>query len=303
MDDIRKVRVMINPNSGPISALGRLYQQLEQDWNVDGIDLTYQISRSSEDGGAKARRAVADGVETMLVAGGDGMINSIGRELIDTDTSLGVIPTGSGNGFARHFDLPLNCRNAIEVLRTASARRIDVGTLNGMPFFVTASMAWDAALMEHFEKSPVRGILPYVLSAVYGYFDYEPQPVVVHFEDGESMRVERPLILTVANMTQYGGGAIIAPHAQADDGRLELVSISKSAANMLANLPHLFDGKFGEHPSVVTRKFSKLWIERERPAPIQLDGELLDAGRMIEIDVLPKALKVLVPAQPDKEGV
>lgn len=295
MDPVEKVRVMINPNSGPMSVLGRLYQVMERCWNVEGIDLTYQISRNAEDGRAKVRRAIADGVSTVLVAGGDGMVNTIGSELIGSDTALGVIPTGSGNGFARHFGIPLNCGDAAKDLLGADLRAIDVGTLNGRPFFVTASMAWDAALVEHFDNSPVRGVLPYVFSAVYGYFDYVPQAVEIEFDDGEGMRIDKPMILTVANMTQYGGGAIIAPKAEPDDGMLELVSIKKSAANIFANLPHLFDGKIGEHESVVTRRFSSLKITRRRAAPVQLDGELMDAPREIEVNVLPKALRVLVP--------
>jgi len=295
MESVRKVRVMINPNSGPISSLGRLYQVLERYWDVDGVDLSYQISRSEADGRDKVRRAVADGVDTVLVAGGDGMINSIGRELIGTDTALGVIPTGSGNGFARHFDIPLNYREAAAALKRAKPRGIDVGTVNGRPFFVTASMAWDAALVEHFERSPVRGILPYVFSAMYGYLEYEPQAVQIVLDSGESIQLDKPLILTVANMTQYGGGAIIAPQAQADDGLLELVAIGKSAANLIANLPHIFDGRLGEHDSVIKRKFARLRIERERAAPLQIDGELIEAAANVEVDILPRTLKVLVP--------
>jgi len=293
---------MINPNSGPMSVLGRLYQVLERHWNVEGIDLTYQISRSAEDGRAKVRRAIDDGVSTVLVAGGDGMVNSIGSELIDSDTALGVIPTGSGNGFARHFGIPLNCGEAVKALRDAELKTIDVGTLNDRPFFVTASMAWDAALVEHFANSPMRGVLPYVLSAVYGYFDYVPQAVEIEFDDGDSLKIEKPMILTVANMTQYGGGAIIAPNAEPDDGRLELVSITKSAANLFANLPHIFDGRIGEHESVDTRRFSSLKVMRGRPAPVQLDGELMDAPREIDVKVLPKALRVLVPKRKGSGG-
>ncbi len=295
MSDIRKVRVMINPSSGTVSAIGRLYQGLERDWNIEGIDLTYQVSRSAKDGREKAERAIADGVDTILVAGGDGMVNSIGSVMVGSETKLGVIPTGSGNGFARHFDIPLNCLNAIKTLKHAREVAIDVGTLNGKPFFVTASMAWDAALVEHFERSPVRGVIPYVFSGFYGYFDYVPQPVRIELDGGDVIDIQKPMILTVANLTQYGGGAKIAPRAQPDDGVLELVAMNKSAAGLLANLPHLFDGTLGENSSVITRSFSKMKIIRERAAPVQMDGELVEAAKDLEISLLPRALKVLVP--------
>jgi len=279
-----------------MSVLGRLYQVFEKNWNVEGVDLTYQISRSAEDGREKARRAIEDGVDTIFVAGGDGVVNSIGGVLVGSDTALAVIPTGSGNGFARHFGISLNCSEAIASYVNSERRAIDVGTVNGKPFFVTASMAWDAALVKHFEKSPMRGVLPYVFSAVYGYFEYVPQPVDLEFEDGEQLRFDKPLILTVANLTQYGGGAIIAPNAHADDGLLELVAIPKSAANVFSSLPHLFDGTLTDNKSVTTRSFSTLKVKREKPAPVQLDGELMDADADIEISLMPKTLNVLIPS-------
>lgn len=294
-DNIRKVRVMINPNSGPYQFMGRLYKALETYWNVPGIDLTYQISRSAEDGREKARRAVADNVDTIIVVGGDGMVNSIGPELIDSNTALAVIPAGSGNGFARHFNIPLGIDAAAASLREAHRRMIDVGMLNGVPFFVTASMAWDAALMKVFERMPMRGIFPYVFSAVYEYFDYRPQPVVLEFDDGEVMRLEDPMVLTAANMTEYGFGARIAPGAEPDDGLLELVYIPRNTPTVLSNIYRLFEGKIDQTKDVITRKFSRLVVKRPQPSPIQMDGEVRDGPAEIKLSVRKRALNVIVP--------
>ncbi|MFA7368515.1 MAG: acylglycerol kinase family protein, partial [Kiritimatiellales bacterium] len=171
-----KVRILINPNSGMGVALDRIHEALIKHWDLPGNDLSIQFSTSKEDGQDKARRAVEDGVGRLLVIGGDGMVNSIGSVLIGTDTALGVIPAGSGNGFARHFNIPLDLVKAAEALAAASVQRIDVGCADGRPFFVTCSLAWDAALVNIFEKSPVRGVLPYVGAGVYQFFDYTPQP-------------------------------------------------------------------------------------------------------------------------------
>lgn len=295
MSDFEKIRVMINPRSGPMSALSRLYQGFEKHWNVEGVNLTYQISRSAEDGRIKARAAVEEEVDTLFIAGGDGMINSIGSELVGTDTTLAVIPTGSGNGFARHFGISLNCVDAISSYVHAEKRAIDVAALNQRPFFVTASMAWDAALVEHFERAPMRGILPYIFSAVHGYLEYVPQPVDLLLDESENLHIEKPLILTVANMTQYGSGAIIAPRAQPDDGVLELVAISKGGTNLLTSLTKLFEGTLDSAKNVTTRRFSKLRVERQEPAPVQIDGELMETSANIEIGLLPESLNVLIP--------
>jgi len=292
----QKVLALINPKSGVRRSYSTVLDALQTHWDVDGRELHFQFSRSAEDGRDKVHRAIDQGVDTILVAGGDGMINSIGAAMMGSDIALGVIPTGSGNGFARHFDIPLQVNRAAEALSTADIKRIDVGHANGHPFFVTCSLAWDAALVKTFEKSPVRGVLPYVFSAAYGFLDYRPQDFEVQFPDGECVAAERPMVFTAANLTQFGGGAKIAPQARSDDGQLVLVTIAKKdSARCIANLPMLFRGKIDELEVVHTRTFTEILVRREHAAPIQVDGELLESGPDVEIKVEPKALNVLVP--------
>lgn len=294
---MRKVRVFINPKSGVSSAVGAVEKVLTRTWDVDGIALTYQISKDVEDGRRKTRRAIEEGVDTVLVVGGDGMVNSIGGELIGSSVALGVIPAGSGNGFARHFGIPLTPAAAARALKRAQRRAIDVGTVNGRPFFVTCSLAWDGALVRTFDRSPVRGVLPYVFAAAYEYLGYEPQPFTVSVDDQPPRAFPDPVVFTIANLTQYGGGARIAPSARADDGLLELVTVAqRDAAMVLPNLGKLFDGRIDTVPQVTTLHFSRMVVRRARPAPIQFDGELTDAPEEVDVRVLPKALTVLEPA-------
>jgi YegS/Rv2252/BmrU family lipid kinase len=271
-------------------------QTFDRYWEREGIELFYQFSHSKEDGIAKASRAVERGFDLVIVSGGDGTVSTISRILVGTDTVLGVIPTGSGNGFARHFGIPLTVTKAVRALATGNVRAIDVGLVNGDPFFVTCSMAWDAAIARTFEKSPVRGILPYIFAGVQEFFEYRPQNMSIELDDGETLDFRLPVIFTVANLTQYGGGAIIAPHAKENDGLLELVvGEKKDFALILANLHRLFDGSVHRIPRIVTRNFKTMTIRREKPDPIQVDGEVVDAPEVIEIGVRPLALKVLVP--------
>ena len=293
----REIRVLINPKSGFAQSLGATLKAIEAAWYAAGAEVVYQFSNDVADGVAKARRAVADGIETLLVAGGDGMINTIGAELVGTNTALGVIPAGSGNGFARHFNIPLQTDKAAAVLAQSVRTRIDVGTANGRPFFVTCSMAWDAALVRHFEKSPVRGIVPYVLAGAQGFLEFKPQPFRVLLDDREELSFADPMVFTVANLTQFGGGARIAPQACADDGHLELVVFSRQDfPKILPEMGRLFNGTLDRIPQVVTRKFRHLRVLRASAAELQLDGELVQAGTEVEVCVREKALNVLVPA-------
>jgi diacylglycerol kinase (ATP) len=296
-DERRAVRVLMNPKAGFASSLQSVIQAIGEHWDRPGIDLSFQLSRSIADGQEKTRRALGEGVDTIIVVGGDGMVNSIGSALVGSTVALGVIPTGSGNGFARHFGIPLKPELAAAELARAQRLRIDVGRANQRPFFVTCSMAWDAAIVRTFDKSPVRGILPYVFAAVYEFFDYERQPFDALVDGKEGYAFKDPLMFTVANLTQFGGQAQIAPDACPDDGLLELIVVErKDAPIVLANLPRLFNGTINQLTQVRTSKFHRLLVRRPRAAPIQMDGELVDAGPEIEVDMLPKALTVLVPS-------
>ena len=295
----RRVRVLLNPKSGTGFALNAIAGALEKHWAEAGVELTYQISRNKEDGQAKARHAVEEGVESVLVAGGDGMVNSIGSVLVGTDVALGVIPAGSGNGFARHFGIPLQPARAAAALVEARPQCIDVGVVEGHPFFVTCGMAADAQLVRHFERSPIRGILPYMFATAYEIFEYRPQNFRVVLDGGESFSFEHVLVFTVANLTQFGGGALIAPSALPDDGHLEMVVVLRQdIAGLLEGIPRLFGGTIDQLPGVITRRFQRLEVERQEPGAIQVDGELVEAPARVTVRIRRRALNVLVPAQP-----
>lgn len=296
MAGMRRIRVFINPKAGMWWSSTSLQQILQEHWDVPGSDLTYQYSKSAEDGKEKTLCAIRDGVDTILTVGGDGMVNSIGSVLVGTNVALGVIPAGSGNGFARHFGIPLSAERAVRALVDAERMTIDVGTANKRPFFVTCSMAWDAALVRTFEKSPVRGVLPYVFAAAFESLAYKPQPFEVVIDKTEQLIFDRPFVFTVANLTQYGGGAQVAPHARPDDGYLELVVLSRDdAPRALTQLPRLFDGTIEKVPGVITRRFKTLEVHRRESAAVQVDGELVEEPADVSVTVMPRALTVLVP--------
>lgn len=294
---LRRVRVLLNPNAGRSQSIEHVINAVNRFWSGPDVDLAFQFSNDVADGRAKVRRAVDDGVDTILVAGGDGIVNTIGAELVGSKVALGVIPTGSGNGFARHFGVPLHVVEAAEALATAERRLIDVGMANGRPFFVTCSMAADASLVKTFESFPFRGIVPYAFAAAYELFEYQPQTFRVLLDGKDEETFIHPLVFTVANLTQFGGGARIAPNARPDDGRLELVVIAKKdAARALASVGRLFDGTLDTLPGVTTLRFRHLAVYREKAAAIQVDGELENAGPDVDVTVHERALHVLVPA-------
>jgi diacylglycerol kinase (ATP) len=295
---MRKVRLLINTRSGVGQSFRALRTAVDRHFEKPGIDVSYQFTQSKEDGIAKAQRAVDELVDTVLVVGGDGTVSTVGRVLVNTPTMLGVIPAGSGNGFARHFGMDLRVAKAVEQMAGGTCQAIDVGVVNDVPFFVTCSMAWDAAIVRTFEKFPFRGILPYVFAGVQEFFEYKRQNMRVVFDDGEARDLKEPVILTIANLTQFGGGAVIAPRAKPDDGQLEFISaLQRDFALVLANLGRLFDGSIARIPQVYSRSATGMRVEREHAGPVQLDGELMDMDANVQVSVLPRALRVLVPGK------
>lgn len=291
---MNQVLVLINPKSG-IGGPYRYISAIEKVWDTPEHDVSFQFSQSAQDGADKARRAIDRGADTVLVVGGDGMVNTIGSVLVNTPVRLGVLPAGSGNGFARHFKIPMHPHDAATALYNGYTTAIDVGKVNDHLFFVTCSMAWDGALVETFEKYPFRGLVPYVLAGAQQLLEYRAQPFHVEI-DGEILTFKHPLIFTVANLSQFGSEVFVAPDAKADSGDLELVAIEKTNIPLVLSQVHRFIEKtFHHHPLVTNRHFKKMTVRRENNSPIQIDGEVLDAGRDVEVDVLPSALNVIIP--------
>jgi diacylglycerol kinase (ATP) len=300
MNGSSRVLVLINPRSGFGLSLTRIMGAVQEHWDCAERDIRYQFSRSAEDGRNKALRAIDEGVDTLLVAGGDGMVNTIGGALVGSEVALGVVPTGSGNGFARHFEIPLNPEEAVKSLVTAQRTRIDVGVCNDRPFFVTCSLAWDGALVESFNRSPVRGVLPYVFAGAYELFEYKPQTFFVTVDDGVEFPVENPMVFTAANLTQFGGGARIAPDAHPGDGLLDLIYVEKKdLAKVIPQFPKLFTGNLAFGTGINAVKFRRCRVRRDLPSPVQVDGELLGNSTEVTIQVLRGGLNVLVPRPPE----
>lgn len=300
-NDLSKIRVLVNPKSGVRWSFKAVQQAIDKTWGAPKRDITYQFTNDINDGVQKAQRAVQQGVDLLLVVGGDGTISNVGKVLVGTDVCLGTIPAGSGNGLARHFGIPLSPTRAVRALVDAQVKRIDVGLVNDRPFLITCSMAWDAAIVRSFDKMPVRGIVPYVFAGAYELLEYRPSEVELEFDEAEdSMVVSDPLVCTVANLSQYGGGAVIAPDAKPDDGLLELViARCQHAPLLIANIGKFLNGSITDIPEVISKRFRSLIAHRPSAGIIQVDGELVDSPADVRISVVEKAINVLVPQTTD----
>ncbi len=299
MPSFRKVRVFYNRRSGPgISRFQRVEESFERAWADVADEIGWYFPTTREDSRRKVRAALDDGADLVVAAGGDGTVSSIGVELAGTGVPLAVVPMGSGNGLARHFRQKLDAAEAVAQLAGGRVVPMDIARANGRPFLVSASVAWDADLVRAYDRLPMRGVGSYVLAGAMTLLDYAPQPLTVTVDGEEPFTIDDPLLFTVGNVSGWGGGALIDPASDASDGRLELVAGRKrDAARMLGDIAVVFSEGSRALPGAIHRSFAKMRVERPAPAPIQLDGERMDAEAAIEFTVDPGALRILVPAE------
>lgn len=163
---------------------------------------------------------VKKGYKKIVAVGGDGTVNEIASAIVNLDASLGIIPTGSGNGLAYHLGIPKRMNKAFEILNKGNTVKIDAGKLNENWFFCTCGVGFDARIGHKFAKNTKRGFLPYAKEVIKEFRQYRSKKYKF-FIDGEKF-VRRAFLITVANAGQYGNNAYIAPGAKIDDGLFDI---------------------------------------------------------------------------------
>ena len=294
----RKVRVFYNRRSGPgVSRFHRVEEAFAREWKDAAADLAWYFPSSREDSSRKVRAALDDDADCIVVCGGDGTVSSIGRELIGTGVPMGVVPLGSGNGLARHFGQDMDPAASVAQLARGAVRDLDVGYADDAPFLVSASVAWDAELVRAYDKMPMRGVGSYVLAGAVSFLDYASQPITATVDGAETFTIEDPFLFTIGNVSGWGGGALIDPSSDPSDGRMELVAgRQRDAPRMIADIASVFKTGTSSLPGAIRRSFRNLLVERPEARPIQLDGELVAAGRAVRFRVESGRMKLLVPS-------
>ena len=158
MTEKKKIIFVVNPISG---TQGKKAILKWIDERIDRSIYDYSIVRTEYAGHASiiAKEAARDGIDIVVAIGGDGTINEIGRSLVHTNTALGIIPCGSGNGLARHLRIPMEPKAAIEIINQGDKCCIDYGKINNIPFFCTCGVGFDAFVSLKFADSGKRGLL------------------------------------------------------------------------------------------------------------------------------------------------
>jgi len=249
-----------------------------------------------------AREAIDAGASLVIAWGGDGTINEVASELAFRDVSFGVIPSGSGNGLARELKIPCHVAQAFATAFAESERVIDAGEIEGRLFFNVAGVGLDARVAHEFAVTGLerRGFSRYIEIATQQLWSFRAGEYRI-VADGAATET-RALIIAVANGRQYGNGAVIAPDARIDDGRLDVIVVGeRSALRALTQMPSLFSGRIARVPGITMIPAHDVVITSPEPMIYHADGEPCVGGTSIHIRVRPRALRVRVP--PERGGV
>jgi YegS/Rv2252/BmrU family lipid kinase len=284
--------LLVNPSSGGGRALKRL-PRIEAVLDSRRVPFRIVRTRSLDDGVAKALRAVEAG-ELPVVVSGDGMVGAIGGAMAGAETPLGIVPVGRGNDLARVLGIPTEIEAAIEVVLAGNERAIDVGEANGRPFLGIASVGFDSdANRIANEARFVRGNLVYLYAALRTMAGWRSARFTIAIGE-ERSRLEGYDVV-VANNSCYGGGMYIAPDAELDDGKFDIVTIADMGKlRALYNLTKVFKGTHVRIPEVDVVRASRLQLSASRPFAVYADGEHL-TDLPADLRVIPRALRVLVP--------
>lgn len=283
--------MLINPISGTRDKKG-ICDFTTSRLKEAGIDIDIVHTQHKGHGAELARQAAQDCTDIVVVAGGDGTVNEVASALMHTDTALGIIPCGSGNGLARSLGIPMDFEGAVDIIARNRPYAIDCGIAEGLPFFCTFGVGFDAVVTEKFSTGKRRGKMQYVRSALLEFINFTPDNYAMEI-DGE-IYTEEALLIAVCNTAQYGNNAYIAPRASLSDGLLDVTVIRNGSIlhQAMAGIG-LLSGQIDRNRYVDTFKAQEVKIIRLKDGPAQIDGEPLNLGRKINIKCQPSCLKVL----------
>ena len=243
-----------------------------------------------------AAKKLAEGHDCLVAVGGDGTVNEVASALVNTTGKLGIIPSGSGNGLARHLHIPLQLALSVEIIRQHKIQVIDAGKVNGRYFFCTCGTGFDAKVGKKFARESKRGMRSYVRAIIHQYIIYSPKRYILKTEN-KKIKLNA-FMITFANSAQYGNNAYIAPNAIINDGLLDLCILRPFPKTSTLELGlRLFFKNIDQSPYLEAMRIKKASLKRKGKTKITLhfDGEPVKTRAKLKVKVIPDALQVMVP--------
>ena len=295
----KKIIFILNPISGTVSKAG-IPGLIEERLDKEKFDCRIAETKYAGHATELAQQAARQGIDIVVAVGGDGTVNEVGRALVNTKTAMGILPCGSGNGLARHLNLPMNLKKCIDILNDCDIHTLDYGLINRHPFFCTCGMGFDAFISMKFAEAGKRGPITYMQKILEEGLSYQPETYEI--EDEEGTRRYKAFLVSAANASQYGNNAYIAPQASMSDGLLDIIIMEPFD---LIEAPQvaieLFNKTLDKNLKIKTFRASHIHIHRKSEGIIHYDGDPVMADADVDISIVPKGINIVVNPTGNKD--
>ena len=288
---MKNIAFIVNPISGT-KAKNRVAKLIRELLDLQQFAPTVVVTEYAGHATQLAQQFAMEDYYAVVAVGGDGTINEVASGLIGTATALGIVPNGSGNGFARHLDISTRMNRAIEMLNNSEVINVDYGLVNDQPFFSTCGVGFDAVVAQDFSDS-TRGFKGYLQSIFKDFFQYKADTYQLK---GEGIDITTTAFLVnFANAGQWGYDAYIAPKASVQDGWLDVAIVSEFPMTAAASLAlSLFTKNIDEKLHMNTIRAKELTLTRTSEGPMHIDGTPVMMPAELHVKIVEEGLKVLV---------
>ena len=290
----KRVYAIINPISG-VGSKRKIPKMIEDICKLENCDLKILFTESIGHASELTQQALDAAADIIIAVGGDGTVNEIACAMMHSSSLLGIIPKGSGNGLARELHIPMDTKRALDNIFSGVITTIDGCKANEKIFFCTCGVGFDAAVSQKFAREKRRGSLTYIKNMVEEYLSYKPESYEL-LVDGTTIK-EKAFLIAVANASQYGNNAFIAPHANIQDGMMDITILAPFDFRYIAPLSiQLFTKQIDRNSKIKIIRGKSATIIRQKPGMMHLDGEPVMAACEVQINVIPSVLNVITPA-------
>jgi YegS/Rv2252/BmrU family lipid kinase len=286
-----RILFLVNPISGG-KRKEKLITKLKTLIQSEGVSAQVYLTSSRTDTIEKAAQAVHEKLHTVVAVGGDGTINDVASQLVGSQTALGIIPMGSGNGLSRELKIPFDLEKAFKLILRNRIKMIDTGMVNEKPFFNIAGIGFDAHIAGQFEEAQSRGLMGYLKLILQSYSSYVPERYTV--EIGNQSISQSAFVLAVCNGRQFGNNAWIGPNAKLDDGQLDITLVKSARWFQLPGIIWwMFLQKIDRSRQIDSYRSNEILVKRESEGLVNLDGEPIKMSRFLNFSLVSKSLKVI----------
>ena len=287
----KKITFILNPISGTHNK-NMIPEYIDEIISKDDFDYEIRTTEYAGHAAEIAHDCVEQQVDVVVAVGGDGTVNEVARSLTHSQTALGIIPCGSGNGLARHLCIPLDVKKALRIINHCQIESFDYGVINDLPFFCTCGMGFDAFISFKFAEAGKRGPITYVENVLKEGLKYKPETYEV--EDETCAKRYKAFLIACANASQYGNNAYIAPHATMKDGMMDIVILEPFTAFDAPQISFdLFSKTLEKNSKIKTFKSKRIHIHRTAPGAIHYDGDPIMTGTDVHVHIEEQGIRIV----------